>query len=1032
MKNQIKILLSTFLLLSGCSNSNQGFNLKKISKYASNIFSTRPISSDRSIVVMKLNSPALFEKIQIEDGQKKLDPELDAQITNEQNEAITKIKAIAPDVQILFQYKLVLNALVLLGKDTDLKKVSDTQSQFNYFKPKQFSRPSTLQQSAKNLMLGNLAEHNSVKFIGDDYALAQNIKGQNIQVGIIDTGIDYTHAMMMGPGSDEIYKSIDTSKPTSYFPNAKVIGGIDLVGKTYDAASENFDQHIPVPDENPIDEGGHGSHVAGTVAGIGDGINTYNGVAPEAKLHAIKVFGANGSTSDEVVIAGLEYAARNNLDVVNLSLGSEYGEPHILYAQAIKNLTNAGTVVVASAGNSGQEDFIVGAPSVATDAISVAASIDDADQNWKFKASELITSDEKSTLVEAIEGQFTKPIDETSGEKIELIYVGLADKDFDDATKNNLKNKVALIDRGVVPFAQKISRAQEAGALGVVMINNQTGDAIPMGGDTPAKIPAIMIRKDIGDQIKIELNNAPVFVRFKTDKMLEKKEIIDTITNFSSKGPRPIDGFLKPEISAPGENIISAGMGSGTKGIALSGTSMAGPHIAGVMALLKQAYPTLTVQELKSLVMGTTKTMHDRSGKIYPLSVQGTGRVQVDKALQAKVIADYSSLSLGILNIESKKSVLKKVLFKNLKSEDQDIDLLWLGHNAISFTNQKVHLKANEEKIIPIVLNIDVSQVSPNPNELDGYIFIKQNNEEIFRLPVLAVIRKISRVDAGNLIVHSSSAADQVDALSELTLTNNSKNSGNALLFNLISTDDRKQDPKNDPFKSHDCDLQAAGYRMLNNNLQIAIKLFSPMTNWQMCDISVQIDSDKNNEADQELVGIAGELLPGLNSRDFKSVLLDAIEAVSIRKKFESDFAAGKALQVNYENAILDSSDFTKFDLGNVAIVQTPIGLLKKSSDGSLNIKIATTHETQDDVEPDDYLERKKTSWFKIDLSPKGPAFLDLPAEVKLESNQSTTIQFTKGAGQEKLLVLFPQNQTQMDALAKDNGLKILKAKYSK
>jgi subtilisin family serine protease len=125
-----------------------------------------------------------------------------------------------------------------------------------------------------------------------------------------------------------------------------------------------------------LDEATHGTHVAGTVAGLGDGVNTYDGVAPDAALYAIKVFGAKGGTSDEVVIAALEYAAdptgdlsfQQQLDVVNLSLGSNYGNPHIMYNHAIKNLVRGGTVVVASGGNSGDSSYIVGAPGISDDA----------------------------------------------------------------------------------------------------------------------------------------------------------------------------------------------------------------------------------------------------------------------------------------------------------------------------------------------------------------------------------------------------------------------------------------------------------------------------------------------------------------------------------------------------------------------------------------------------------------------------------------------------------------------------------------
>ena len=141
-------------------------------------------------------------------------------------------------------------------------------------------------------------------------------------------------------------------------------------------------------------------------------------MAPDAHLFALKVFGdLDGSTSDTVVIAALEYAADPNgdldpadqLDVVNLSLGGDYGKPHDLYGQAVGNLVRGGTLVVAAAGNSSVDnsdlnDNIVSSPSTASYALSVAAGIDDLEHNWKFPASEFSSSSLPSLLVKIVQG----------------------------------------------------------------------------------------------------------------------------------------------------------------------------------------------------------------------------------------------------------------------------------------------------------------------------------------------------------------------------------------------------------------------------------------------------------------------------------------------------------------------------------------------------------------------------------------------------------------------------------------------------
>ncbi|HET7826276.1 MAG TPA: S8 family serine peptidase, partial [Anaeromyxobacter sp.] len=135
------------------------------------------------------------------------------------------------------------------------------------------------------------------------------VHGEGIRVGVIDTGIDYTHANFGGPGTVAAFQAVDPNVATGVFPTAKVVGGFDFAGPIYDAASTETRKITPQPDANPIDHSGHGSHVAGTIAGFGVLANgtTYTGsydqsfppstfrigpgAAPNALLYALKVFG---------------------------------------------------------------------------------------------------------------------------------------------------------------------------------------------------------------------------------------------------------------------------------------------------------------------------------------------------------------------------------------------------------------------------------------------------------------------------------------------------------------------------------------------------------------------------------------------------------------------------------------------------------------------------------------------------------------------------------------------------------------------
>ncbi len=205
------------------------------------------------------------------------------------------------------------------------------------------------------------------------------LTGEGVTVGVIDSGIDYYHANFGGSGDPADHAADDpTVIEPGTFPTAKVAGGYDFVGNEYDPSSDDPALNTPKPDPDPLDCNGHGSHVAGTAAGAGvltDG-STFTGpydetthtnsfligpgVAPQATLYALKVFGCDGATDTEVVIDAIELAVENDLDVINMSLGSPFGRSNDPSAVAATNAAIAGVVVVTSAGNSGPGRYITG------------------------------------------------------------------------------------------------------------------------------------------------------------------------------------------------------------------------------------------------------------------------------------------------------------------------------------------------------------------------------------------------------------------------------------------------------------------------------------------------------------------------------------------------------------------------------------------------------------------------------------------------------------------------------------------------
>ncbi|MGZ3795587.1 MAG: S8 family serine peptidase [Pseudobdellovibrionaceae bacterium] len=1043
--------LSVLFLTNCTSSQNPGHELSKFG-FMEGIYSTRPQSSGSLITTLKLKNPALLETAERTNGVLAVDKDLAQAILAEQTATIADLQKISPDIKILIRYRLVLNALTILAPPETLDKIKALPQVVMSEKSSNFARPQPLlspEEGEAEAPVVRVGANTSVRFIGVEAAYAQNIHGEGMKVGIIDTGIDYTHHMFLGEGTKDSYTNNNPALPNPAFPNKKVVGGIDLVGTDYDSASSNFAKHIPVPDLNPLDEAGHGTHVAGTVAGIGDDINTYSGVAPAASLYAIKVFGSKGSTSDEVVIAALEYAAdptadlsfKEQMDVVNLSLGSGYGNPHTLYNTAVKNLVRGGTVVVASAGNSGDKSYITGSPAVVDDAISVASSVDNMNQNIIFPTVQFIFNNQVLNA-ESSEGTITKPLEEIPVLKGEVITVGLADADFAPALKDQIKGKVALVDRGHVPFSEKIQRAQDAGAIAVIMVNNTDGDPIAMGGDGQFNIPGVMITKAAGMEIKDHLAAGPVTVDFKSTAKVDKSWLIDTISDFSSRGPRSEDGMIKPEIAAPGTNIISAERGGGEKGVIMSGTSMAGPHIAGVMALLKQKYQDLNAQELKSILMGHGKVIADKNKITYPVSRQGAGRVQVADSVNAKLVTVPASLSFGITDIEKQKTLSKEILVKNISAETLTLKPEWKGSAALVFSAGNLTLAPGEEKTLTLNVKVLAAQMKNANDELDGFLSLtaesateKGTRESLVQIPALVLARQISQINANSLLVHATSLADSAGSVAELTLQNKGLNKGTAYLFNLLGTDGRKKDSKPDLIHNRNCDMQSAGYRIIEKDggrfLQVAVKLFERMTTWNTCEVNIQIDGNNDNQTDQEIAGVPQSSLPGLSGDNFVSLLLDGNKAREIRKQFEADLAnKGEKTKEDYSNAVLDQKPMQVIDGSTLAIIEADISRLALADTGELNIKVSTTHQDAGAVEYDDYLGKEETEWQKISVNPQAQSFAQLPEAVELQGQESQTLNLQKGYGTGDLILYAPQNRSVVDVLLEDSQSQVVPVNF--
>ncbi|MFL6138064.1 MAG: S8 family serine peptidase [Frankiaceae bacterium] len=508
--------------------------------------------------------------------------------------------------------------------------------------------------------------------------------GAGVRIGIIDTGIDYTHAMFGGPATKAAYQAALAHDTEPIAPAAidaaKVAGGTDLVGDAYDSDSDDAAKAIPHADPNYLDCNGHGSHVAGTAAGYGvlaDGSSAKGtdypvlagltpaqyqatfrvgpGVAPGAILYGIKAFGCNGGTN--VVSEALDWALDPNgdgdlsdhLDVVSMSLGADYTTDDDPDAVASNNAAEAGLTIAAAAGNGGDLFDVGGSPGDAREVIGVAASDDSLSITDGLRESaptsrqlpaEESTAFDWSTLPSGRTG--TLYFLQDAGNQ-----AGCDPYDATDAAGANGKIAVVRWPAGPFPCGSKAraDAAAAAGATGVLIWYG--GDLFDFGISGNASVPEALVADAAGQALADDASGAPVQVTIGDPALANSQRIdlpgnVDKVASFSSRGDRAANN-VKPDLTAPGVTVLSTGVGTGTEGASESGTSMATPHVAGAAALVKAAHPGWTPEQIKADLMNTAGqdlfTGDDHTGGAYAPNRVGAGRIELDRALANHVLA---------------------------------------------------------------------------------------------------------------------------------------------------------------------------------------------------------------------------------------------------------------------------------------------------------------------------------------------------------------------------------------------------------
>ncbi|MFS0690437.1 S8 family serine peptidase [Sporosarcina sp. 179-K 8C2 HS] len=643
---------------------------------------------------------------------------------------------------------LEVNGVTLVEPDTIVYALEDNKSNG---KKKQAPSESPLQKKAIDGQVGP-AMDTSIGFLGIEALWAEGYEGQGIKVAVLDTGIDADHPDFQGiykGGKNFIPHSSNYTKP-----------------RADDDASETSPVERPanVPEFNTNGSSfytSHGTHVAGTIAAIGNNEYGIKGIAPKVDLYAYRVLGAYGSGSTSGIIAAIDTAVQEGMHVINLSLGGGVNSETDGASFAINNAMLAGTISVIATGNSGPNRGTMGTPATSRLGIAVGnttnpeahyhgdININAGNYNLS-KTLNLMGTTYGQDLATQLDGEYSIVAVPGLGKPTD--YAGL-----------DVNGKVVLVSRGEIAFVDKIAAAKANGAIAIIVHNfaGGTGAPGPSGtflGDAFEFIPTFDMSQTDGEAIRDALAKAEGTISFGNfDKTMTAG---DEVNNSSSRGPSTPNFDIKPDVTAPGTNIMStipmykADFPEATYEQAYTrktGTSMATPHIAGIAALVKQANPTWDAFDVKVALSNTAKVLD--TGK-YDVFAQGAGRVQAYQAAHPEILAyaidtanndgqtvenKKGTVTFGPQDLKTSISVTKQILVKNVKGSGGTYNAsvqVTKGFRDAAVTIDKPTFTLSGEQLLNVTLTASAASTKAG-DEILGYINI-EGGSTVASLPFAA------------------------------------------------------------------------------------------------------------------------------------------------------------------------------------------------------------------------------------------------------------------------------------------------------
>ena len=539
--------------------------------------------------------------------------------------------------------------------------------------------------------------------------------GKNVRIGIIDTGLDYTHADFGGPGTAAAYAQAygtDGTGPIpagTYDPAKFLGGGTSPARPTMQAEQRRRPDRAPGRQPDRLARGIHTwqqPRLARRRHGRGlrrpgrrqhlpwrllDADRPHRladrpGLRPSGRdLRAQGVRRQGGQHQPHR--DALEWAADPNndgdysdhLDVVNMSLGSDYGPADDPENDFVDALAKIGVVTVVASGNAGDATDIGGTPGNATASLTVANSVGD---SFLYDAVDVTAAPNAVPGLYAAQNTLAYGgADVTRPGRLPRRCDGCSDMSQYSA---QITGKIVWLNWETPRHAEcgsvaRWTNADDAGAAGAIVGWSQpvftyglTGSAAIPGAMLTAKATSALLPDIKAGGVVMTIGPGLAGAASETNAAAG-----DLLNDSSSRGVHGSLGIVKPDVAAPGTSISSVAAGTGTGRTTKSGTSMATPHVTGIAALVRQAHPRWTAQQVKAAVMNTAThdvwTEPGQTGDVYGPERVGSGRVDALAAVSDDVIAyaadnpSLVSVTFGVVPVGDRTVVRKaKVTVRNL------------------------------------------------------------------------------------------------------------------------------------------------------------------------------------------------------------------------------------------------------------------------------------------------------------------------------------------------------------------------------